>query len=80
MESKQAHSHRAMPTQHEGVRTAEPEPPRSNPACVSSWNAGSRWSVVVPSRIMSPVEPCMLVRPEPCRSQMSQMVRRASLE
>ena len=28
---------------------------------------------------MSPVEPCMLVRPEPCRSQMSQMVRMASL-
>ena len=80
MESKQAHSQRAMPTQQEGVRTAEPEPPRSNPACVSSWNVGSKLSVVVPSRMMSPVEPCILVSPEPCRSQMSQIVRSASLE
>jgi hypothetical protein len=31
--SMQDHSQRALPTQQEGVRSAEPEPPRSQPFC-----------------------------------------------
>ena len=46
---------------------------------VSSLKVGSSSSVFVPRKMMSPVEPCMLVRPEPCRSQMSHSVRKASL-
>jgi hypothetical protein len=69
-----------MPQQALGVRKAEPEPPRSNPASVSALKVGSSSSVVVPRKMMSPVEPCMLVRPEPCFSQMSHSVRRASEE
>src|SRR5574341_673287 len=70
--SKQAHSHRAGPTQQLGVRITEPDPPRSNPAWVSSLKVASSSSVRVPSRMMSPVDPWRLVRPEPCRSQRSQ--------
>ncbi len=77
--SKHAHSQRAGPTQQLGVRTTDPDPPRSKPASVSSANAGSSDSVFVPRRMMSPVEPCMLVSPDPCFSQMSQIVRSASV-
>src|SRR6266545_1575113 len=59
------HSHRDGPTQQLGVLNAEPEPPRSQPRDENSAKSGSRFSVVVPRRIKSPVEPCRLVRPLP---------------
>ena len=77
--SKQAHSQRAGPTQQLGVRTTDPDPPRSKPFAVRSAKAGSSDSVFVPSRMMSPVAPCRFVSPDPCFSQMSQIVRSASV-
>ncbi len=50
----------------------------SLPASVSFEKRGSSSVLFVPRKMMSPVEPCMLVRPEPCASQMSQRVRSAS--
>src|SRR3990172_6293889 len=72
IESMHANSQRAMPLQQDGVLMSEPEPPRSQPCSERSVNISSSWSVLVPSMTMSPVEPCMFVRPEPCFSQRSQ--------
>jgi hypothetical protein len=77
--SMQEYSQRAGPTQQLMVRSAEPEPPRSNPASVSSSKQGCRLLVLVPSSMTSPVEPWKLVRPLPYFSQISQILRRASV-
>ena len=66
------------PQQQLGVRMSEPEPPRSKPRSVSSLKTGSKASVTQPKKMMSPVDPWKLVKPEPCFSQMSQSLRRMS--
>ena len=61
-----------------GRYTLEPEPPKSQPASDRSLKHGCKWSVVVPRNTASPVVPCILVKPEPCFSQMSHSVRMSS--
>ena len=77
--SMQAYSQRPGPTQQLGVRMSLPEPPRSKPISARSSKQGCSALVGAPSRMMSPVAPCMLVSPLPCLSHTSHSWRSFSV-
>ncbi len=61
------------------MRTAGPAPPRSKPSSLIASNAGCTFSLVTPWNMMSPDWPWNAIRPEPCFSQMSAILRSTSV-